>query len=178
MGEKVEKAQCHAASKRKRVAITSRLLILLGVMGMGSSLCNLLKARSISKWLLEMAQKGWKMDETTEKPVGPDTTPVTEDELAVYDLMRNMMLLCFLVMLVLTVIGRLGVKAARKNKAKVAHHVTCKSFLLLIPFVLLLVSIKIQAKKFKRILEANTPKDAEDGFHHSHHDVRHLQNGR
>jgi hypothetical protein len=57
--EKVDAAREHMAKTKKRVNFCSVALIVMGCMGMGSSLIHIIKARSTSKWLLDMSKSGW-----------------------------------------------------------------------------------------------------------------------
>jgi hypothetical protein len=77
--------------------------------------------------------------------------------------MRNMMLLCLLSFGVLVIVGKLGLKSVHKEKAKRTQKVFAKSLLLLIPFALMLIGIKFQARRFKDILVKNSPEGSHLG---------------
>jgi hypothetical protein len=114
----------------------------MGCMGMTSSLIHIIKARSTSKWLLDMSKNGW--DKEYMKHYSEESSEtISKDEFELYDLMRNMMLLCLLSFGVLVIVGKLGLRSIKKEKAKRTQKVFAKSLLLLIPFALMLIAIKI-----------------------------------
>jgi hypothetical protein len=57
-----------------------------------------------------------------------------------------MMLLCLLAFSILTAVGKIGLRSVRKEKAKFTQKNFAKSLLLMIPFGLMLISIKFQAR--------------------------------
>lgn len=88
-----------------------------------------------------MSKHGWDKDYMRNYSEESSET-VSKDEFELYDLMRNMMLLCLLAFGVLVVIGKLGLRSVKKEKAKRAQKTFAKSLLLMIPFALMLISIK------------------------------------
>lgn len=73
------------------------------------------------------------------------------------------MLLCLLSFGVLVIVGKLGLRSVKKEKAKRTQKVFAKSLLLLIPFALMLIGIKFQARRFKDILVKNSPEGSHLG---------------
>lgn len=160
--EKVLAAKSNVVTTKKRVNFCSVTLIVMGCMGMTSSLIHIIKARSTSKWLLDMSKNGW--DKEYMKNYSEESSEtVSQDEFELYDLMRNMMLLCLLSFGVLVIVGKLGLKSVHKEKAKRTQKVFAKSLLLLIPFALMLIGIKFQARRFKDILVKNSPEGSHLG---------------
>ena len=153
------------AVTKKRVNFCSVAILVMGGMGMLSSTVHLMKSRSTSKWLLDMSKSGWDKDAMSQPPAEETSETISRDEFKLYDLMRNMMLLCLMAFAVLVCVGKLGLKSVKKEKAKKAQKVFGKSILLMIPFALMLVAIKIQAGKFKKILVKNSPEDSQLGCH-------------
>ena len=131
-----------------------------------SSTVHLMKSRSTSKWLLEMSKSGWDKDAMSQPPAEETYEIISRDEFELYDLMRNIMLLCLMAFAVLACIGKLGLKSVKKEKAKKTQKIFGKSILLMIPFALMLVGIKFQARKFKEILVKNSPEDSHHGKCH------------
>lgn len=157
--EKVEAAKLNVAKTKKRVNFCSIAVLVMGCMGMLSSTVHVMKSRSTSKWLLDMSKNGWDMES---KAPQESSEAVSEDEFELYDLMRNMMLLCLMSFAILAMIGKLGLKSVKKEKAKKAQKVFGKSLLLLIPFGMMLIGIKFQARRFKEILVKNSPEGSQD----------------
>jgi hypothetical protein len=75
-----------------------------------------MKARSTSKWLLEMSKNGWDKDQ---KPQTSSET-ISNAEFELYDILRNMMMLTFLISMILVIMGKMGLKMTKKEKAKKA----------------------------------------------------------
>lgn len=117
--EKVNTAKLNVAKNKKRVNFCSIALIVMGCMGMTSSLIHIIKARSTSKWLLDMSKSGWNKDTVAKTPEESSET-ISRDEFELYDLMRNMMLLCLLAFSLLIIVGKLGLRSVHKEKAKKA----------------------------------------------------------
>lgn len=64
-----------------------------------------------------------------------------------------MMIMMFFFSFLVLIMGRIGIRARRVQKAAVAHRLFKKSVILLIPFVLVVISLKGQGKRMKEIME-------------------------
>jgi hypothetical protein len=64
-----------------------------------------------------------------------------------------MMIMMFFFSLIVLIMGRMGVRATRMKKATVAHRLFKKSIILLIPFILIVMTLKGQGKRMKTIME-------------------------
>jgi hypothetical protein len=128
----------------------------MGLLGVAQGLCSLMRAREISKWLLDMSKHGWKMEEMHDDKPKPKVKYVPEDEFIACDLMRNMMILTILVFAILTKIGKIGHRVVHCPKVDIGKKAFFRSCLLLIPFGMMLVGIKAEARKFKALLHPPT----------------------
>ena len=119
INEKVEKAKKDVSKMSKRAKYFSITLIVQGAMGMTCALFHGMKARSTASWLLEMAKNGWgHHQKQQEMKVASEN--ISRDEFELYDLLRNMMALTFLISTILVIIGKMGLKSVKANKSKKA----------------------------------------------------------
>lgn len=63
-------------------------------------------------------------------------------EFELYDLYKNMMIMMFFFSLLVLIMGKMGVRVTKVKKAAVAHSLFKKSVILLIPFLLVVISLK------------------------------------
>lgn len=63
-------------------------------------------------------------------------------EFELYDLYKNMMIMMFFFSLLVLIMGKMGVRVTKVKKATVAHRLFKKSVILLIPFLLVVISLK------------------------------------
>ena len=63
-------------------------------------------------------------------------------EFELYDLYKNMMIMMLFFSLLVLIMGKIGVRVTKVKKATVAHGLFKKSVILLIPFLLVVISLK------------------------------------
>ena len=126
----IKEAELKVEKASKRVRTTSKVLMALGVLGVFCSLLHGWGARDMAERIIA-GKKPWGPPPTREERMAMGTQVVTRDELQLYDLMKGMSYLMFLMSIIVMGMGKCGLRTVWREKSKVGKRVMKKSGIML-----------------------------------------------
>jgi cell division septation protein DedD len=112
----VKQAEAKVERVSKKVSITSKVLIALGVIGVFCSLMHGNDARHMAQNIVS-GKKPWGPPPTREEERAMGTQVVTRDELEIYDNLKSMSFLMFIMSILTIAIGKCGHRALWRKKS-------------------------------------------------------------
>jgi hypothetical protein len=146
----VQEAEAKVQRRSKKVALSSKILIALGIVGVICSFAHGSKARDMAYRIVN-GDKPWGPPPTREEERAMGTQVVTRDELLVYDTLKTMSYLMFLMSILVIGMGKCGLRIVWREKSKVGHRVLKKSFIIFALVGLMGIAVHYNGGKVQEI---------------------------
>ena len=172
----IKEAELKVEKASKRVRTTSKVLMALGVMGVFCALIHGWGARDHAERIIS-GKKPWDRPPTREERKAMGTHFVTRDELELYDLMKGMSYLMFLISVLVIGMGKCGLRVVWREKSKVGKRVMKKSGIMLAFIAIFGICMVKQGGQMKQIKKQYKKDEPEEymGFEDEQRENRYLE---
>ena len=134
--QEIKQAEMKVQKSQKRVKCTSVLLILLGLVGVASSLYHNFTAKFGAKKMIENAFFGGKNPHYHDQHHGSQMHEgkpnlhelfVSRNEFDIYDSLKTVTLISFFMAIIVLIFGKCGLKSIKFSKSNFTKCILCKS---------------------------------------------------